>query len=262
MPVKKDASGRRWVELEFEVPGTPEQVWQAIATGPGMSAWFTPTVVEERVGGAMTFDLGPEMQSAAQVTVWEPPQRLGYEERDWSGEAPPLATEVVVETRSGGRCVVRMVHSLFTSRADWDDELESMERGWPGFIEVLRVYLAHFPGWRAASVRAMGRCQGSEAEAFEALRTKLGLSDVAVGDRRRVTLEDGPSFAGLVERVEPKELMLRLDRPSAGVALFGAFTWDQKVQIAVSAYFYGDDADALAAREERAWQAWLDRHFE
>ncbi len=41
MPMKRDDSGRRWVEMEFLVPGTPEQVWQAIATGPGMSAWFT-----------------------------------------------------------------------------------------------------------------------------------------------------------------------------------------------------------------------------
>ena len=59
MPVKKDDSGRRWVEMEFLVPGTPEQVWQAIATGPGMSAWFTPTIVDERVGGAITFDSAP-----------------------------------------------------------------------------------------------------------------------------------------------------------------------------------------------------------
>ena len=43
MPVKKDASGRRSVEAEVEVPGTPEEVWQAIATGPGISSWFVPT---------------------------------------------------------------------------------------------------------------------------------------------------------------------------------------------------------------------------
>ena len=43
MPVKKDSSGRRYVQAEVEVPGTPEQVWQAIATGPGISSWFVPT---------------------------------------------------------------------------------------------------------------------------------------------------------------------------------------------------------------------------
>ena len=32
MPVKTDNAGRRSVQVEVEVPGTPEQVWQAIAT--------------------------------------------------------------------------------------------------------------------------------------------------------------------------------------------------------------------------------------
>lgn len=40
MPVKKDGTGKRWVEMELLVPGTPEQVWQAMATGPGNAAWF------------------------------------------------------------------------------------------------------------------------------------------------------------------------------------------------------------------------------
>lgn len=68
MPVKSDASGRRWVELEFLVPGTPEQVWQAIATGPGMNTWFTPTTVDERVGGAIAFDFGAPSSSPATIT--------------------------------------------------------------------------------------------------------------------------------------------------------------------------------------------------
>ena len=47
MSVKKEASGRRSVQVEVEVPGTPEEVWQAIATGPGISSWFVPTEFEE-----------------------------------------------------------------------------------------------------------------------------------------------------------------------------------------------------------------------
>ena len=38
MTVKKDALGRHWVEMEWLAPGTPEQVWNALATGPGLSA--------------------------------------------------------------------------------------------------------------------------------------------------------------------------------------------------------------------------------
>jgi hypothetical protein len=50
MSVKKEASGRRSIQVEVEVPGTPEEVWQAIATGPGISSWFVPTRSEERDG--------------------------------------------------------------------------------------------------------------------------------------------------------------------------------------------------------------------
>jgi uncharacterized protein YndB with AHSA1/START domain len=50
MSVKKEASGRRSVQVEIEVPGTPEEVWQAIASGPGISSWFVPAEFEERDG--------------------------------------------------------------------------------------------------------------------------------------------------------------------------------------------------------------------
>ena len=45
---------RRSFEFEIEVPGTPEEVWRAIATGPGISSWYVPHVVEEREGGDAT----------------------------------------------------------------------------------------------------------------------------------------------------------------------------------------------------------------
>ena len=57
MSVKKEASGRRSVQVEVEVPGTPEEVWQAIATGPGVSSWFVPT--EVRDDGTVVSHFGP-----------------------------------------------------------------------------------------------------------------------------------------------------------------------------------------------------------
>ena len=62
MPVNKDPDGRRWVQTEVEVPGSPEEVWQAIATGPGISSWFVPTEVEERDGGKIVAHFGPRQQ--------------------------------------------------------------------------------------------------------------------------------------------------------------------------------------------------------
>ncbi len=38
---------------EFEVTATPEEVWDAIATGPGVDAWFMGVnEIEPREGGA------------------------------------------------------------------------------------------------------------------------------------------------------------------------------------------------------------------
>jgi uncharacterized protein YndB with AHSA1/START domain len=264
MPVRKDDSGRRWVEMEFLVPGTPEQVWHAIATGPGMNAWFIPTKVDERVGGAITFDFGDEncgqAVSSGKVTAWDPPERFAYEEYGWSGDAPPVATEVVVTSHSGDRCVVRMVHSLFTEKDDWDDELEGFELGWPGFFEVLRVYLKNFSGKPAAAVRAMAGRAGGDAEVWSMMTSALNVAGANVGERRE-TPSDAPRLAGTVERIHQdahsRELMLRLDEPGDGIAVIGSFQAGDESRGMASVFFYGEDAADIAAREQPKWAAWL-----
>lgn len=264
MPLKKDDSGRRWVEMEFLVPGTPEQVWQAIATGPGMSAWFTPTTVDERVGGAIAFDFGAENCGAevsrGKVTQWDPPVRFGYEEYGWSGDAPPVGTEVTVTSRSGDSCVVRMVHSLFTERDDWDDELESFETGWPGFFEVLRVYLRHFAGRPAAAVHAMVSAPGGDAKIWSALTSALDLAGANVGERRE-SPSGAPCLAGVVERLhqdaKSRDLMVRLDAPAEGVAVLGSCEMGDESRGMISIYFYGQDAADTAAAEQKTWTDWM-----
>lgn len=130
MSVKKDESGRRSVQAEVEVPGTPEEVWQAIATGPGISSWFVPSEVEERAGGAAICHFSPDgsMDSVARITAWDPPRRFVAETDDLGPGEQPVATEWIVEARSGGACVVRVVHSWFASSDDWDEQFEGSER--------------------------------------------------------------------------------------------------------------------------------------
>jgi len=109
MSVKKEASGRRSIQVEVEVPGTPEEVWQAIATGPGISSWFVPAQLEERDGKpvAVTLDFGPGQESRSVVTEWNPPRRFTREGAGWVPGSPPIADEWSVEARGGGICVVR-----------------------------------------------------------------------------------------------------------------------------------------------------------
>jgi uncharacterized protein YndB with AHSA1/START domain len=263
MSVKKDATGRRSVQVEVEVPGTPEEVWQAIATGPGVSSWFVPTEVEEREGGALTAHFGPGMDSLATVTAWEPPHRFAAESRGLGPGAPPLATEWTVEARSGGACVVRVVHSLFASTDDWDDQLESVESGWPAFFRILRLYLTHFRGERCSRFQMIGFAPGPESKAWDALTGSLGLGAAAVGQRRS-TGAGAPPLTGVVEAMRegkhPYALLL-LDEPAPGAAFLNVCGMGSQVFMAISFYLYGDGAAAAVAHDEPLWHAWMTNSF-
>jgi uncharacterized protein YndB with AHSA1/START domain len=270
MPIKKDGTGRRWVEMEYLLPGTPEQVWQAMATGPGNAAWFVKGEIEPRVGGAFRFDFGQGAITSGEVTVWEPPHRFGAVERTWAPGAPPVATEITITGRSGNKCVVRMVHSLFTSSDEWDDQVEGIESGWPGFFAILRVYLAHFAGANAASFIAMTPARADPHSAWLRLGEVLGLAGANVGERR--TASSGPeSWSGVVEHVhqdgQQRYVLLRLDVPSPGIALIGTtadanLSGNSGTNVSLCRYFYGDDAGARAADSEATWRDWLSQTFE
>jgi hypothetical protein len=99
MSVKKEASGRRSMQIEFEVPGTPEEVRQAIATGPGISSWLMPAEFEERDGKpvALTLSFGPGMEPRSEVTAWDPPRMFATEADGWVPGSPSIANEWSVE---------------------------------------------------------------------------------------------------------------------------------------------------------------------
>src|SRR5688572_5439862 len=143
MPVTVDDSGHRSVQAEVEVPGTPEEVWKAIATGPGITSWFVPSTVDERVGGQAVSHFAPDgsMDSVGTITEWDAPRRYAVETEEGPGT---VATEWVVEARGGGMCTVRVVHSWFAESDDWDSQFEGHAYGWLSFFKILRLYLEHF----------------------------------------------------------------------------------------------------------------------
>ena len=138
------------MERTYEVAATPEQVWDAIATADGISAWMVPTRLDPQIGGEVSFDLGGFWLSGV-VTDYTPNRRFAYEEpwpiadraEDIPGEmvewfkamgvplsevyrdlssVTPIATEFLIESVSGGSCVIRVVTSAYGSGADWENE--------------------------------------------------------------------------------------------------------------------------------------------
>ena len=264
MSVKKEASGRRSVQVEVEVPGTPEEVWQAIATGPGISSWFVPTEVEQDEGKpvALTMHFGPGFEPRSAVTAWDPPRTFTSQGESWGG-MPPIATEWSVEARAGGVCLVRVVNSLFASTDDWDNQLESAGLGWPGFFRTLRIYLTHFRGERSAISQFVAPVAGTDVDAWDALTAALGVNGVTVG--QRWTAPAGiPALSGVAEYVSqsPYDVLLRIDKPWPGVAALGAFSFpDGQSMAAMNFYLYGDQAAETVARETPLWQAWMHERF-
>jgi uncharacterized protein YndB with AHSA1/START domain len=227
------------LDMQIEVPGTPEQVWEAIATGPGISAWFMPTEVE---GDRITFHHMAGGSSEAQVTDAEAPRRLRFTEND--GE---LAHEFLVEARAGGTCVVRLVTNFGDKGAS---------DGWTAALLGLKLYLEHFAGQEAANVLAGGRVPGPIDRAWEELQASVGLGELAVGARVSASGDGAPPLAGVVEGRLDTMVTLRIDEPAPGLAFVGVGGPDDETVFAIMrAQLFGPEAVALAARDEPAWRS-------
>jgi uncharacterized protein YndB with AHSA1/START domain len=263
MSVKKEPSGRRSVHLEVEVPGTPEEVWQAIATGPGISSWMVPAEFEVRDGKpvAVKMTFGPGMDVRSPVTAWDPP-RTWTAETDGMPGSPPLANEWSVEARGGGVCVVRIVQSLFAATDEWDNQLEASLAAYLAFFRALRIYLTHFRGQRSTIMQFVVPYAGTEAEAWDALTAAVGVNGLTVG--RRWTAPAGvPAFGGVAEYYteNPYDALLRLDEPGPGIAALGAFNCGGPSMVALNFYLYGDHAAGTVAHETPLWEAWFQKRF-
>lgn len=249
---------QRSIEIEIEVPGTPEQVWQAIATGPGISSWYVPHTVEERQGGAATASFGaaPEMQIEATVTAWEPPRRIAFGKEGGGG----LAFEWLIEARQGGTCIVRLVNSGFGTGEEWDDHYDGMAEGWRLFLLNLRLHLEHFAGRHATAMLPMAMWSGPREQTWATLTGDLGLPAAPeVGARVVVSDPEAPPLAGVVADVAPWRLSLVLDQPVEGTAFLAAEGSGAGVGVSIWAYLYGPEGAEVVARDEPRWAAWLNR---
>ena len=142
-------SEERSFELEIEVAATPDEVWAAIATGPGVTAWLQPTTIEERIGGRFAYDLGArgEWNDSGVVAEYDRPRRFATTGVRWQGPGGPddavtLATQWIIEGRPGGSSIVRLIMSGFSDSTDWDDEVGGVRDGMQGALISLQRHLA------------------------------------------------------------------------------------------------------------------------
>lgn len=266
MPVKFDKDDSRYVEVAVDVPGSPDDVWDAIATGPGVSAWFMPTTIEEREGGEIVNSFGPGMDSTSKITKWDRPNMFVAENGDSLGPGgPTIATEWHVEAKDGGVCTVRVVHRWFADTDQWDKQIEGFEGGWPGFFRILRIFLTHFPGQKSKAFQLTGFAPEPKESAWQDLTGKLGIkSSYEIGETVRSTI-DSPQIIGVAENVGEGEhgelLLLKVDEPFTGVAHLFAMPLNGMVMFSLSFYIFGDDAEARVDEHKPIWAKFITDNY-
>jgi uncharacterized protein YndB with AHSA1/START domain len=238
---------------EITVEATPEQVWEAIATGPGIDSWFMGrNEVEPREGGQLRMVVSDYFTAESTITAWDPPKRLAYRSAE-AEDGSFMAFEFLVEGRGQGSTVVRLVHNGFLGGDDWEAEYDALRKGDPMYLRSLGIYLTYFPGRTATPVSAWGPQQPTQDEVWEGFKLGLGLSGtVSEGDTVRFTLDGSTPVHGVVDSVlVPSFLGVRTDdglyRFVGGGGMGG-----------VGHHIF---APVDQAEAERAWQSWLTRLF-
>lgn len=225
------------IRKEISLEGTPDQVWEAIATGPGLAAWFMP----------MELDLDSPL-----VTSHEPGRRLGIRMPS-SPDGSFHAFDYRIEAAGPGQVALRFGHSGFTSD-DWGDEFEAITgAGWDMYLHTLSQYLAHFPDRPAHYVEAEGPPASADDQGWPRLLAAIGLAEpVKEGTGVRFDLPAFGAVEGLVDYTASTFLGLRA--PSALIRFHGRGRLGMPVAVSMHVYV-STSYDVEGA--QRAWQTWL-----
>lgn len=239
------------VTEEITLDATPEQVWQAIATGPGIDSWFMGhSEIEPREGGATSFSMFGQEEPGT-VTAWEPGKRFAYRSDEKNGEF--MAFEYLLEGREGGSTVLRFVHNGFLGD-DWEEQYEALKVGDRKYLEKLAVYVKHFSGRVAAHNMFLPGPQVSDvSRAWAAFGTAFGLTaPIAEGTPARTLV--GPSDAeGEVAHADERGCLIVRTTDGIYMLMHGMG--------AVFASFHCFNPDLAPSAIDDAWQAWLQKTF-
>jgi len=234
------------IELETTLSASPEGVWEAIATGPGIDSWFMGrNEVEPREGGVAAMDTGGRREEAV-ITAYEPGKRFATRMAT-AEDGRFMAFEYLIEGRNGGSTVLRLVHSGMLGD-DWQDEYDALRRGWPFHLHTLREYLTHFPGRAGVPVFAVAPSEGRSAQDVHAALTRaLSLpTPVAVGARAHAEPAGLPPLDGEVVWSDDGRIKVRT---ADGIYTFLQFTG----VVLMFHHLFGQNTDGA----EVAWQQWL-----
>jgi uncharacterized protein YndB with AHSA1/START domain len=233
---------------EATVDATVDEVWNAIATGPGIDSWFMGHT--EVSDGMVRLSFGgytPQQR----ITASEPGHRFAYGE-DPEPDGRFIAYDFLIEARGGGSTSLRLVANGFLPGDDWADEFDAMTKGGAMYFATLIEYLNHFAGRAGKQLTAFGPTVADWDAGWAALGRALGISKRPdVGDDVKLAIDGRPEI-GVVFFANEHTVAVRT--PDAFYRFVRGFApGGGSPLLAMHSLFTDVDMDAA----ERSWAGWL-----
>jgi uncharacterized protein YndB with AHSA1/START domain len=250
----------RRIEKQIEIDAPPEAVWKALTTGEGLTRWFPlEASVEPGAGGKLTLSWGPEWQITSEITAWDPNRRLAW------GTGKPVKMEVTIEAR-GGKTIVRLVQSGFSTGADWENEFyDSTDYGWVFMLANLRHYLERHAGVARAVAWPRVKAEMPRTDAYERLAGSGGIfadgaaKNLREGARYSLGTATGEAWTGEVKFVrEPRGFCVTVEQLKDALAWLTIEGGKPPHDVQLWFSTYGLPAADVKALEER-WSGELQR---
>ena len=188
------------LELEVEIDAPVSEVWKALSEGEGLKNWFPLEArVTPGVGGKLFLSWGPGWELESPITAWEPEKRLQTKGM--------VLVDYKLEAR-GGKTVLRLVQSMFTTGASWENEwYDSTSFGWKFFLAGLRWWLEKHPGEKREVAWPRVKTTMAREEAYRLLTApgvffeENAAEVLKDGEGYSLTATTGDKFSGITEYV-------------------------------------------------------------